>query len=166
MHKKWLVLEGDAVTYERIQSLKLEYGSELDWLIPFPGDWHLLKNYQEVLMKIYFDAGLEELAVSTGYPSNAIKNCSEFKRTHNFLMETWEALYHHFLLLFLKQCDFSVNGIMPYIAERLNRSFTFITQDECYEDLKDLLDEIKGRCSTFGDDFETFIESQASKDPT
>ena len=50
MQKKWLVFEGDAVTYERIQSRKLEYGSELVWIIPFPGNWHLLKNFQEVLI--------------------------------------------------------------------------------------------------------------------
>lgn len=53
-----VLLEGDQATYER---LKAEYGSDLSWCIPFPGDWHFLKNYQEVLVKIYFDAGLVDL---------------------------------------------------------------------------------------------------------
>ena len=41
---------------------KAEYRNESAWLICFPGDWHFLKNYQEVLIKIYYDAGLSELA--------------------------------------------------------------------------------------------------------
>ena len=44
--KQYLVLEGDAKTYDVIQAVKFEYGSDLNWLIPYPGDWHLLKNYQ------------------------------------------------------------------------------------------------------------------------
>ena len=36
-----LVVAGDAKTYAHLQSLKLDYGSDLDWLIPFPGDWHI-----------------------------------------------------------------------------------------------------------------------------
>ena len=39
-----LVVEGDAKLYEISQSLKHEYGNELSWIIPFPGDWHTLKN--------------------------------------------------------------------------------------------------------------------------
>ncbi len=31
-----IFLEGDQVTYARIQSLKAEYGGDLAWLIPFP----------------------------------------------------------------------------------------------------------------------------------
>ena len=54
--KKNLVLVADAKLYEILQSLKFEYGKELQWVIPFPGDWHLLMNYQQVLMKPYFDA--------------------------------------------------------------------------------------------------------------
>ncbi len=38
---KYLVLEGDAITYDIIQSIKHEYGPDLGWLVPFPGDWHL-----------------------------------------------------------------------------------------------------------------------------
>lgn len=52
--KMYLLLEGDQVTYERLQSIKKEYGNDLKWLLPFPGDWHLLKKYQEVLFKNIF----------------------------------------------------------------------------------------------------------------
>ena len=38
---QWLVLEGDA---------KL-FGEELNWLVPYPGDFHLLMNFQKAIMK-------------------------------------------------------------------------------------------------------------------
>ena len=71
-----LVLAADAKLYEVLQSLKHEYGEELKWLLPFPGDWHMLKNYQIALMKPYFDAGLRELARAAGYPVATIQSCS------------------------------------------------------------------------------------------
>ena len=43
-----LVLVGDQKTYVQIRDMKHEYRSELDWLIPFISDWHLLSNYQSV----------------------------------------------------------------------------------------------------------------------
>ncbi len=45
--QKFILLEGDQATYERLQSIKTEYGNDLSWLAPFPGDWHFLKNFQE-----------------------------------------------------------------------------------------------------------------------
>ena len=40
---KWVMVEGDAKTYEILQSIKTEYRDEMDWLHIFPGDWHILK---------------------------------------------------------------------------------------------------------------------------
>ena len=54
---RWLVLEGDAKLYEVLKNLTFEYGEELNWLIPYPGDFHILMNYQKALMKPYYDAG-------------------------------------------------------------------------------------------------------------
>ena len=102
LYKQWLLLETIGAVYHKIQSIKTEYGEELSWLIPFQGDWHRLKNYQKVLMKIYYDAGLHELAVASGYPPNSIKNSTIFSRTHDFLLEAWERLYQHFLTVFLQ----------------------------------------------------------------
>ena len=47
---KWLVVVGDAKTYEILQSLRRQYGSQMQWLLPFPGDWHILYNFQKVLL--------------------------------------------------------------------------------------------------------------------
>ncbi len=46
LNQKWLVVEGDGKFYEILKSLQFEYGEELSWVIPYPGDWHMLKNYQ------------------------------------------------------------------------------------------------------------------------
>ena len=62
---QYLVVTGDAKVYEKFQSLKIEYTGELHWLVPYPGDWHMLKNYQLALMKPYFDAGLKLWLPST-----------------------------------------------------------------------------------------------------
>ena len=51
--KQHLFVEGDVKLYESLQLLKYEYGSELDWLIVFPCDWHTLKNFQHALMKVH-----------------------------------------------------------------------------------------------------------------
>ena len=56
--QKWVVVEGDTKTYDILKSIKTEYREEMAWLFIFPGDWHILKNYQEVLLKVYFDTGL------------------------------------------------------------------------------------------------------------
>ena len=57
--REYLVIEGNQKLYEVLQSLKFEYGRELDWAIPIPGDWHMLMNFQSALTKSYFDAGLK-----------------------------------------------------------------------------------------------------------
>ena len=84
-NKKWLVVVGDAKVYDvLVLQLQHEYGDDLRWLFMYPGDWHLLKNYQ---LFPYFHAGLRDLAGASGYPTEAIQNCSKFKRTHCFLLE-------------------------------------------------------------------------------
>ena len=77
-NRKWLVVEGDAKVYEILKSLKFEYGEELNWVIPYPGDWHMQKKIQIPIMKAYFDAGLKSLAKAAGYPTAQIQSCGQF----------------------------------------------------------------------------------------
>ena len=100
--KEWLVVAGDAKLYDVLKAIKREYGDEFKWLICYPGDWHMLANFQKALVKPYFDAGLKELAKATGYPITAIQACSQFKRTHCFLMEAWEAMFQVMLRMYLE----------------------------------------------------------------
>ena len=75
--KQFLIVEGDTKIYEVLKSLKSEYGDDLSWLITYPGDCHLLFNYQYPLMK----------AQAAGYSTAQIQLCAQFKRTHHFILE-------------------------------------------------------------------------------
>ena len=64
---KHLLVVGDGTTYIHLANLKNEYSDDLQWMILYPRDWHLLKNFQPVLMKLYFEAGLKQLAEAMGF---------------------------------------------------------------------------------------------------
>ena len=103
--QQWLVVAGDAKLYDVLQTIKCEYGEEFHWLICYPGDWHMLANYQKALLKPYFDVGLRELAKTIGYPTAALQACSQFKRTHCFITEVWEAIFQVMLQIYLNSAS-------------------------------------------------------------
>jgi hypothetical protein len=91
-----VVLVGDGKTFVHLQKARRMYYHEFRNIHIYPGDWHVLKNYQEVLMKCYYHTGLKEIAMGSGYKAetlNSLERCSNFKRTHSFLIQAWEALY-------------------------------------------------------------------------
>ena len=67
LQQKYVVLVGDGKTYQILKEIHYEYSSELQWLILYPGDWHILLNYQRALMKPYTDAGLTSLGKVSGH---------------------------------------------------------------------------------------------------
>ena len=78
----------DAKIYPVLQAIKHEDPDTYSWLIRFPGDFHLLMNYQKVLMKIYWDAGLKQIAEASGFRGEtpaSLEHCSNFTNTSNFL---------------------------------------------------------------------------------
>ena len=163
-----LVLEGDANTYEIIQNLKEEYDKDLNWLYAYPGDWHLLKNYQHCLMKPFFEAGLKQLADYVGYPFQSIQSCSIFKRTHNFLMETWESMYRHMIKLFLNYGASTVELQCPKdITQEVLSTFKQLTHKR-YDHkaiacvVKSLDEQLEGLTG----DFSAFVSHMSSTDDT
>ena len=157
--KEWILLEGDQATYERLQSIKTEYSNVLSWMIPFPGNWHFLKNFQEVLIKIYFDAGLCELAKASGYQPNSI-GCN-FKRTHHFLLETWESLYRHFLHMFLS--NQAPPDFMTYACKWIKSFPPSKDQNNTLRNLSQLLDDLTEKYPDCPSKFEIFMKEQTEK---
>ena len=99
----WLIVVGDAKTYI-LQSLRRQYGSQLNWLLPFPGDWHILYNYQKVLLKVYGDTGLLQLAKVAGHRAETLTSLaqtSHFKRTHHFILQSFEVMHRYFIRMYI-----------------------------------------------------------------
>ena len=132
---KYLVVVGDGKTYDHLVALKKQYQSDLEWMLPYPGDWHIIKNYQRVIMKIYADAGLKELLnkFHKGQTAAAVLNATNFRKTHNFITQSWEAIYRYEIQLFLNHLlqDYvlrlgkdhgKIRG-RPYFGTRRGRSF-------------------------------------------
>ena len=165
---------GDMKTFEYIMKVKLELGSTMDWVIPYPGDWHVLKNFQEVLMKIYWDAGLKDLAkVSHAGSLSSLQTCGNFTKTHRFLMQSYEAIYMLQLKMFLAQrkqedqeSSMSNNEILSTVEEVLKRmtgaSFSdtklFIDAQKQLESVlfPFLHEELNAYCSTMSNQYKTF----------
>lgn len=118
-----LVVAGDAKTFVHLQNLKFDYGEELSWLIPFPGDFHVLKNFQPILQKTYFDAGLKQMASACGYRAEtltSLQNSSHFKRTHHYFMQAWEAMY-----LLMVEAFTTANSELAQSVKELNESVKY-----------------------------------------
>ncbi len=119
----YLVVVGDAKTYQHLTQLKRAYGKELAWLLPFPGDWHILKNFQPVLFKAYYDAGLKEIAEQCGFKSStltALTQCSNWRITHNFIMQVGESIYRSMLACFLNhRHDFNFSSASAFTSSRI-----------------------------------------------
>ena len=108
---KYPVVIGDGKTYEYLRKLTLQYRPALDWLILFPGDWHICKNYQKVMMKIYWHASLKNMAEKAEIKSKILKSleaCANFQRTHNFLFQSFYAILKCQLEAFFDHL--SING--------------------------------------------------------
>ncbi|XP_071796281.1 uncharacterized protein [Asterias amurensis] len=99
-----LVIAGDGATVKLLSEIKIEYGTSLAWVIPYLGDWHVLKNFQEVIMKIYWDAGLKEVAKINHKQGTLqrLQSCASFKMTHRFFMQVYESIYAYQLQVFME----------------------------------------------------------------
>ena len=90
------------------------------WLIPYLGDFHLLFNTQPIIMKLYWAGGLHDLAKKThsGSSLQGLGRCQHFRRTHIFLLHTWEAIQRAVYHLFLQQRTLS--NTFPYTTEEID----------------------------------------------
>ena len=109
-----VVVIGDQQTYSLAKTLLKKYPNEFDWVILYPGDWHMLKLAAETIRDMIWDGGLQFLA----------KNCKFTKEVHQ-----WKDI--HNLLTSLHECLARKLVIAYQEADNPNQSF-----DEFCESLK------------------------------
>ncbi len=162
-----LVVVGDQKTYAHLQEVKNAYGSDLNWLIPFIGDWHLLHNFHSVLMKIYYEAGLKDLAQCSGFRGETIKslkNCTNFNRTHAFFLQSMEAFYRHFLQEFSSSCKEDYNDLLSSACARITECDKNCHQQDSNDPLKAFLDRFDSENPEFFERFSEWLAFRASAD--
>jgi hypothetical protein len=131
---QYLLVAADAKLYDILQAVRKEYGVSLDWLLPFPGDWHMMFNYQKVLTKIYWDAGLLQLAQVSGHRAETLTSLAQaknFRRTHTFLLEVYEAIYRSFILQYLPTIHPQKYDILKHVANEMNTTTAAEKLDYC-----------------------------------
>lgn len=160
----WLILVGDGKTYEHLGKVKRLYGSALSNILIFPGDWHILKNFQPVIMKAYFHVGLREIANASGYKAETLKSlesCSHFKRTHTFLVQVWEVMYLEMISAFLGAKP-QFNDIKAKLQCLLDEhSSDHRSPVELLTSVQELIAE-----EAIWKEFNSFIELQSERDST
>ena len=163
MHCEHLVVEGDGKLYEMLKPLQFEYGEELRWVISYPGDWHMLRNYQKPLMKAYFDVGLKALARTSGYPVPANQSSSQFKRSDQFILEAWEAVYRLMLTQFVRNSPTLSDSILHRITGYLQSPHTENFRNDFNHHLQLIINE---EAIHFFTEFKCFIQQRAQNDDT
>ena len=102
---KYAIVEGDGLLFHHFYKLKEENPAYYSWLLPYPGDWHTLKNYASCLFKIYSPAGLKELVTKfhKGSTAASVLDAKDFDKTLSFLLQVYESLYRFQIKTFFKQ---------------------------------------------------------------
>jgi hypothetical protein len=159
-HDGYVIVVGDGKTYDHLLKIKRVYGEPLKKLLIFPGDWHTLKNYQLVLMKIYYHCGLKEQAKASGFRAetlSSLEKCSNFKRTHYFLLSVWEATYRCMVKEYLQQSP------LTNLSTRISNEVQHLQKHPA--EILGSITIILNTCG-FTDDFRTYTSRMAALDDT
>ena len=113
-------------------------------------------------MKPFFETGLKDLAAACSYPSQSIQNCSQFKRTHRFLMEVWEFLFRHMLKCFA--VGYKENLSLERKVEKTLQEFENMSYDQLA--LYSVLQSFAEETTDFGVAFSRYIDQMSEKDDT
>jgi len=178
---QYLIVVGDAKTFNHLVSLKREHPEKFTWLLPFPGDWHILKNFHPVIVNIYADAGLRQLAETSGFRSTTLTSllsCNNFRLVHNFIVQMGEAVLRTMFAKFMNQgmehsyeCSYETHSvtsdtIVNIIAQPLLNASNS-TSDFIKTALLKVVDIMEtGSLKSLQDEFNLFVENLAQKDST
>ena len=82
------VVSGDQQTYSLMKNLITKYPVTFSWIIPVPGDWHLLKLAAETIKDMLWDGGFHDMARICGQH----KEVHQWKDIHRIISGIHESL--------------------------------------------------------------------------
>lgn len=113
------------------------------------------------------DAGLTELGKITQHRSETLTSliqCTNFRRTHNFILQTMEAFYRFFLSLYLTQQPSTPDIIQ--LLKNLVLEFGTLSDDTELDSFRDKLAATIIQFSLSSTDFILFMETLCQKQDT
>ena len=120
--------------------------------------------YQIALMKVYHDAWLKNIAHASGYPTNQIKTCGQFKRTHQLLMEVWEAkiLYRTMIECYVQQ---AISTTGSEFRNKVIKSLEHVRASNDFNtSFNKAVNELQADSKVCMSGFTQFVQQMASKD--
>ena len=88
-HPSKALIAGDQQTYALMQTLIKKNPECYGWVLPYIGDWHLLKNCAETIRDMLWAGGLQHLANQCGYH----KDLNRWRDIHKMLVGVHESLW-------------------------------------------------------------------------
>ena len=120
-HPGRCIVCGDQQTYSIICNLVLKYPDTYEWIIPMPGDWHLLKLAAETLRDVLWDGGMHDLAKLC----NHHKELNRWRDVHDVLLAIHECLMMELVAKWNQQGE---EGQQPF------EEFVDSLKDDCNSD--------------------------------
>ena len=84
------VICGDQQTYALVQNLVIKFPSSFNWILPMPGDWHMLKLAGETIKDMLWEGGFQDMANSCGHK----KDITQWKDLHVMISAIHQAINH------------------------------------------------------------------------
>lgn len=119
-------------------------------------------------MKVYYDAGLKDLAKSAGFRGEtltSLKNCSSFKRTHAFLLQSFEAFYRHFLSAFFSTDHEHYSDLLSSVCAQMCECNKQCHDQDSAAPLISFLERLRSEHPNFRKDFSSWLSNLAKKNP-
>ena len=121
-----IVLSGNfkvIVIYKLLCEIKMDYGKNMDWLLPYLGEMHILINYLAGVQGRHWYAGEEVMGeVYKNKTLEKIKKSNHYTHTANATILFSEACVRLFLESFMfSEFSSTVHAIKTCLTERINK---------------------------------------------
>ena len=115
-------------------------------------------------MKVYYHAGLRDLAEAAGYRGETLSKCSNFKRTHRFILQVWEGIYRHMFSCFLSNHPESKQDMLSTVKQKLEECNQEWMGSKLFRPLEEHLVASSIQYDALYKEFQDYLTAMADRD--